>query len=208
MPKLFFTSCKYSCSGYILRKILLFIYFGLWRNWQLFLIVILSFCLVLVSRINSIKNIANHCSALSFLSAAVSRGLFGLRKSVRKEKVEWYQWWCYMASISMTLSWYAFTVHAWLCFSPALLPQSNFISKSVCHGCLPCWEVLYHMFVFLPVFLSALEASPTCSTQTNSFDHFSGVWDLRCCQYVSADTYLRYVNNLNLFLLLLNTYLL
>lgn len=129
-------------------------------------------------------------------------------RAIRKEKVECYHRWCYMANISTTLSWNAFRVHAWLCFSPALLPQSNYISKSGCHGCLPCWEVLYHMFIFLPVLLSALEASPTCSTQTNSFDHFSGVWDLRCCWYVSADTYLHYVNNLNLFLLWLNTYLL
>ena len=141
-----------------------------------------------------------------YLQLSVSRGLFGLCRSIRKEQVERYHWRSYMGSISTTLSWNAFRVHAWLCFSPALLPQSNFISKSVCHGCLPCWEVLYHMFAFLPVFLSALEASRTCSTQTDSFDHFSGVWDLRCCRYVSADTYLRYVNNLNLFLL--NTYLL
>ncbi|XP_068884600.1 delta-sarcoglycan isoform X2 [Aphelocoma coerulescens] len=90
----------------------------------------------------------------------------------------------------------------------ALLPQSNFISKSVCRGCLPCWEVLHHMFVFLGVFLSALKASPSRSTQTNSFDHFSGVWALRCCWNVSAGTHLCHVNNSNLFLLLLNTYLL
>lgn len=52
-----------------LKKILLFIYCVLWRKQQLFLVVILSFCLVLVSRINIVKNIANHCSAISFLAA-------------------------------------------------------------------------------------------------------------------------------------------
>lgn len=49
-------------------KNIAFICFLLWRNQQLFLIgFFLSSCLVLVSRINSIRSIANRCSALSFL---------------------------------------------------------------------------------------------------------------------------------------------
>lgn len=48
-------------------KNIAFICFLLWRKQQLFLIVILSSCLVLVSRINSIRSITNRCSAPSFL---------------------------------------------------------------------------------------------------------------------------------------------
>lgn len=150
---------------------------------------------------------ADHCSALSFSPVPECFLRLVWLLQIRKE-VGLYYWRCSIASILMTLSWNAFWVHTWLCFSPALLPQSNFISKSVCRGCLPCWEVLYHMFVFLAVFLSALKASPTCSTRINSFDHCSGVWALRCCWSVSADTHPGHVNNSNSFLSLLNTSLL
>lgn len=161
----------------------------------------LSSCLVLVSRINSIRSIANRCSALSFLLfSTVFLRVYLALQSNQKRKGRMLSQMMLHGEYFNDLELKCFQSSC-LAFSPALLPQSNYISKSGCHGCLPCWEVLYHMFIFLPVLLSALEASPTCSTQTNSFDHFSGVWDLRCCWYVSADTYLHYVNNLNLFLL-------